>query len=138
MTKITSNDKSGLSTIYACFWVFWATREYPPRTYGRVHQGQNPRWVAHGRVRKLKTQPKPAFGEVYLCPSYQNQNTGCLLNIRSLNMPYPVILVTFSTDCLVASGETAGLVVACCLSEDPKTNVVALESGPDASHDRRI
>ena len=31
----------------------------------RAHQGQKPRWVARERVRKLKTQPKPAFDEVY-------------------------------------------------------------------------
>lgn len=50
--------------LFIYFWVFWATRGYPDRTYRQVQQGQNPRWAACERVRKLKPQPKPAFGEV--------------------------------------------------------------------------
>jgi choline dehydrogenase-like flavoprotein len=43
-----------------------------------------------------------------------------------------------TTDYLVVGGGTAGLVVACRLSENPNNNVVVLESGPDASGENRV
>jgi choline dehydrogenase-like flavoprotein len=43
-----------------------------------------------------------------------------------------------TTDYLIVGGGTAGLVVACRLSEDPEIHVTVLESGPDASDDPRV
>lgn len=43
-----------------------------------------------------------------------------------------------TTDYLIIGGGTAGLVVACRLSENPNNHIVVLESGPDASSDNRV
>lgn len=43
-----------------------------------------------------------------------------------------------TADYLVIGGGTAGLVVACRLSEDPALNIVVLESGPDRSNDPQV
>ncbi|KAJ6069787.1 hypothetical protein N7499_011674 [Penicillium canescens] len=43
-----------------------------------------------------------------------------------------------TADYLIVGGGTAGLVVACRLSEDPNTHVVVVESGPDTSTDDRV
>lgn len=43
-----------------------------------------------------------------------------------------------NTDYLIVGGGTAGLVVACRLSENPERHIVVLESGPDASNDSRV
>jgi choline dehydrogenase-like flavoprotein len=43
-----------------------------------------------------------------------------------------------TADYLIVGGGTAGLVVACRLSEDPNAHVVVVESGPDASTDERV
>lgn len=45
------------------------------------------------------------------------------------------VAVPSSADYLIIGGGTAGLVVACRLSEDPTLSIVVLESGPDRSHD---
>jgi hypothetical protein len=44
----------------------------------------------------------------------------------------------FTADYLIIGGGTAGLVVACRLSEDPALNIVVLESGPDRSNDPQV
>lgn len=43
-----------------------------------------------------------------------------------------------TADYLIVGGGTAGLVVACRLSENPALNVVVLESGPDRSKDPQV
>lgn len=43
-----------------------------------------------------------------------------------------------TSDYLIVGGGTAGLVVACRLSEDPALNIVVLESGPDRSNDPQV
>lgn len=49
----------------------------------------------------------------------------------SINLPS-------SAEYLIVGGGTAGLVVACRLSEDPATSVVVLESGPDRTNDPQV
>ncbi|KAJ6132613.1 hypothetical protein N7471_007828 [Penicillium samsonianum] len=46
--------------------------------------------------------------------------------------------IPVTADYLIIGGGTAGLVVACRLSEDPNTHIVVVESGPDASGDHRV
>lgn len=43
-----------------------------------------------------------------------------------------------SADYLIIGGGTAGLVVACRLSENPDISVVVLESGPDRTNDPQV
>lgn len=43
-----------------------------------------------------------------------------------------------TADYLIVGGGTAGLVVACRLSEDPNVTVVVLESGFDRTQDPRV
>lgn len=46
--------------------------------------------------------------------------------------------IPFSADYLIIGGGTAGLVLACRLSEDPTLSIVVLESGPDRSNDPQV
>ena len=43
-----------------------------------------------------------------------------------------------SADYLIVGGGTAGLVVACRLSESPGVNIIILECGPNCTQDHRV